>query len=194
MTSIHKSFLVSLAAFLGISVVFQIINLALTDAISTLTDDPVYIVVMLFEGIVNSVFFGVAGVFQGAAQIFNALEAGGDLAGPLGTLCLNLGFVLAPLIAAVIAGLLAESKVDAFFGWLLTIIVCWLVWTIFYVVDVGVAATEYESTAQSLTLIFLGSLTSVGLIWAILLMLSSSLITCFSYGVLSLAARKETFY
>lgn len=194
MTSIHKSFLVSLAAFVGISAVFQIIYLALTDSFSLITDDPLYVVVILFQGITKSVFLGIGGLFQSGLSILNTLETGGDLVAALGGLVLNIGFVLAPVIAAIVAGLLAESKVDAFFGWLLTIIICWTVWTIFYAINLGAAASNYQSIAETIVIYLILGFVTLDLLWAILIMLSASLITVFSYGVLALTAQRETFY
>jgi hypothetical protein len=191
MTTIHKSFLVSLAAFLGINIIFQLIGAALTGGFETLGNDPFIIVAWLFQGIVENLASAIGGILLASFDLIS----GGDVGNAAGQLLLVIGFLLAPVIATILAGYVAESKVDALGGWFLTIVLCSIVWTIFYVVDLGGVALEFGNAGKNLGSVYLGiepeALTAL---WQILLVGIGSLVTVFSYGFLALAAQREAFY
>lgn len=191
MTSIHKSFLVSLAAFLGISIIFQLISAALTGGFGTLASDPFLIVAWLFQGIVENLASAIGGILVAG---FN-LISGGDVLTALGNLLVIIGFLSAPVIATILAGIVAESKVDALGGWFLTIVICLIVWSIFYIVDLGSAALGYGNAAKNLASVYLGTEPeALTALWQIISVSIGSLITVFSYGFLALAAQREAFY
>lgn len=202
MTSIHKSFLVSLAAFLGISIIMQVISEAVAGTLMDIADDPFSVVAWLFQGILYNFFFATAGLSSSIFSLVDAVGTGGDIMLGLSGMVSGLGFFLAPLIAAILAGVMADSKVDAFFGWLLTLIVSWLVWSIFFIigdlelVDVGSAYSVYYSNASIYGSFFLGSFTLTDpAFWIfMILMLCVTLVTSVSWGVFPLTMQKETFY
>lgn len=191
MTTIHKSFLVSLAAFLGINVIFQLIGAALTGGFETLGSDPFIIVAWLFQGIVEN----LASVIGGLLLAGFGLISGGDFITTMAQLLVILGFLLAPVIATILAGYVAESKTDALGGWFLTIVICLIVWTIFYVVDLGAAALGFGNAGKNLGSVYLNTdPTALTALWQIILVGIGSLVTVFSYGFLALAAQREAFY
>lgn len=202
MTSVHKSFLVSLAAFLGVSIIFQVISDAIAGTLTDIGNDPFIIVVWLFQGIVYNLFRAISAFSTSIFGLIDGLGAGSDLAPLLATLVGSIGIILAPIIAAILAGVLAESKMDAFGGWLLTLVVCWLVFSIFYILgdlgiiaDLGTAGTTYLGWAGSLHTSLVGISVSDAALWyLVIIMLCGTLITTVSWGMLPLAARKETFY
>lgn len=186
MTTIHKSFLVSLAAFVGISAVFQVINAALSNTLSAVASDPFIIVAWLFQGVAYNI---VSSVTSLGASI-SGLIAGAPVALP--SFIFALGIFLAPLAGAILAGFVAESKIDAFGGWILALVVCWLVYSIFFIV--GTVTSSFQSfvnTASSL----IGIVPSAYPLWyALPITAGWTVLTAVSWGMIPLAAQRETFY
>ncbi|MFW9877987.1 MAG: hypothetical protein ACFFG0_33305 [Candidatus Thorarchaeota archaeon] len=109
-----KSFLLSLTAFVGLNFIVSILYFALDPGIDMLMDNiqnaPLMIIYYLF-GAVTSVPFNN---FDWAIvqPLFNEDTS---------FLILSLGYLVAPIIAAILAGRFAESKFQSFAGWLLTV-------------------------------------------------------------------------
>lgn len=202
MTSIHKSFLVSLAAFLGINIIFQVISSAVAGTLADIGDDPFIIVAWLFQGIIYNLFRAIGTFSTSIFSLIDGLGAGTSLEPLLANLVGSMGILLAPIIAAILAGVLAETKIDAFGGWLLTLIVCWLIFSIFYILgdleviaNLGTAGLTYLGGASTLHTSLVGISVSDPALWyLVIIMLCGTLITTVSWGMLPLAARKETFY
>ncbi len=201
MASILKSFLVSLAAFIGISAVFGILQMVLEGTIADIASDPFSIIVLLFHAITKSLFIAVYTLSQSVIGLVEILTSAGDIVAGFSSLLGALGIFLAPLVAAFLAGKLAESKGAAIGGFILALVVSWLVWSIFYILgdlgilSVGSAATSYSSEALYLNIFLTGSyVSSVDFWYAMIIMIAGTLITAFSWGFLALAAQKESFY
>jgi len=112
-----KAFLLSLAAFVGLNFIFTILYYLLSpvgfDALlSTIKADPLMILYYLFGSIVSIPFNNL-----------NWLVIDPLLINNMDNLLLGLGYLIAPLVAAILAGHFGESKLQCFSGWLLTAII-----------------------------------------------------------------------
>ena len=116
-----KTFSLSLVAFIGLNFVFSILYFALGPGFDTLFDRfdpdsgeyaPLMIIYYLFGSIVSAPYINMNWAIT--QPLFNEF---------MDFLVLGLGFIAAPLIAAILAGKFAESKLQGFAGWLLTAIV-----------------------------------------------------------------------
>jgi hypothetical protein len=116
-----KTFSLSLVAFVGLNFIFSILYLALGPGFDELfnrfdPDSPEYaplmIIYYLFGSIVSAPYINFNWVI--VEPLFNEI---------MDYLILGLGFIATPLIAAILAGVFAESKLQGFAGWLLTSII-----------------------------------------------------------------------
>ncbi|MFX0027744.1 MAG: hypothetical protein ACFE8B_00920 [Candidatus Hermodarchaeota archaeon] len=116
-----KTFSLSLVAFIGLNFIFSILYLALGPGFDELfnrfdPDSPDYAPLMmiyyLFGSIINAPYMNLNWVIT--QPLFNDMTD---------YLILGIGFIVAPLIAAILAGKFAESKLQGFAGWLLTVII-----------------------------------------------------------------------
>ena len=111
-----KSFLLSLVAFIGLNFIVSILYFALDVGFDTLMDNiqnaPLMIIYYLFGSVTsvpsNNMDWAIV------QPLFNEDNT---------FLILSLGYLVAPIIAAILAGKFAESKFQGFAGWLLTVIV-----------------------------------------------------------------------
>ena len=123
-----KTFSLSLVAFIGLNFIFSILNIALGpgfdglyngfDELFNIFDPdsseyaPLMIIYYLFGSIVSAPYINLNWVI--VEPLFNEI---------MDFLILGLGFIAAPLIAAILAGKFAESKFQGFAGWMLSAIV-----------------------------------------------------------------------
>jgi hypothetical protein len=111
-----KSFLLSLVAFVGLNFIFTILYYILGSGFNALINEiqiaPLMIIYYLF-GSIASVPSGILN-WVIVDPLFNSTMT---------FLVMGLGFLIAPLIAAILAGRLAESKSQGFLGWLLTVVI-----------------------------------------------------------------------
>ncbi len=110
MASIHKSYLISLAAFFGINITFGLIYTTLTYGFEEF--NPLSIIGLL----VQSIFF------LPSYLITNIIGSGGNL----GLILLAIGAIVACVIAAVLSGYFGESKGACFGGWGLTVLTAYI--------------------------------------------------------------------
>lgn len=116
---IGKSFLISLVAFVGLNFVFTILYYALEPVlgfevlINEIQNAPLMIVYYLFGSIASIPSSMLNWIIVDPLLSYTALTY----------LIMGLGFIVAPLIAAILAGRLGEGKYQGFVGWLLTVIV-----------------------------------------------------------------------
>lgn len=111
-----KSFLLSLVAYIGLNFIVSILYFALDAGFDTLMDNiqnaPLMIIYYLFGSVTsvpsNNLDWAIV------QPLFNEDNT---------FLILSLGYLVAPIIAAILAGKFAESKFQDFAGWLLTVIV-----------------------------------------------------------------------
>jgi hypothetical protein len=112
-----KAFLLSILAFVGLNFTFTIIHFALIplgleELFTTIQNDPLMILFYLFGPIICSPSF-----------IFNWVITQPILLDDMSYLVLGLGYLIAPIIAAILAGRLGENKGQSFGGWLLTVVI-----------------------------------------------------------------------
>ncbi|MFX0042541.1 MAG: hypothetical protein ACFE8L_06485 [Candidatus Hodarchaeota archaeon] len=132
--SFAKSFGLSLLIFIGLNVVFFFIGTALIDGgldlfFTNLEDELSVILEPLFGPIYS---------LMGPESILNRVLTVSDL--ELGDIVLMIGYVVAPLIAAIMAGVFAENKIEALLGWFLAVMVgavFVLSWRVYVLSDMG---------------------------------------------------------
>ncbi len=113
-----KSFLLSLVAFIGLNFVFTILYYLLGAGFNALINEiqtaPLMIIYYLFGSIASV-----------PSNILNWVIVDPLFNPPLimSNLLMGIGFLIAPLIAAILAGKFAESKLQGFAGWLLTVVI-----------------------------------------------------------------------
>ena len=116
-----KSFLLSLVAFVGLNFIFTIlyflIDVGQPDAgfdvlMEQIQDAPLMIIYYLFGSVTSVPSNNLDwAIFQ---PLFNEESI---------YLIFSLGYLVAPIIAAILAGKFAESKFQGFAGWMLTVVV-----------------------------------------------------------------------
>jgi len=106
-----KAFLLSLAAYVGINFLFLIISSLISDTLdilfSVLETAPLMILYYLFGPITTLPSRSLILIVNFDPFVLSILIRG-------------IGFLIAPLIAAILSGSFGESKAEAFGGWLLT--------------------------------------------------------------------------
>jgi hypothetical protein len=112
-----KSFLFCILAFVGLNFVFTIIYYALIPMgfetlFTSIQSNPIMILYYLFGSIISTPFI-----------IFNWTIAQPILIGDMSDLILGLGYLVSPIIAAILAGRFGENKGQSFSGWLLTAVI-----------------------------------------------------------------------
>ncbi len=110
-----KAFLLSLAAYVGINFLFVIISSLINDTFDVLfsifESGPNYAPMMILHYFFGSITIPPS---SSIASIVNFEDF------ELSILVSGIGYLIAPLIAAILSGIFGESKVEAFGGWLLT--------------------------------------------------------------------------
>jgi len=113
-----KAFLLSIAAFVGLNFIFTIIYHAIQPLgfdvlFNTIQSAPLMILYYLFGSILSipSIIFNwtIVSPLLGAFNLPN--------------LILGIGYLAAPIVAAILAGRFGESKGQCFGGWLLTAVI-----------------------------------------------------------------------
>ncbi|MFX0024331.1 MAG: hypothetical protein ACFE9S_18580 [Candidatus Hermodarchaeota archaeon] len=169
-----KAFLFSLIAFIGINFIITIIYYAFAGfnlLISEIQNYPLMILYYLFGSIISA-----------PSAIFNWTIAEPFLLNDMDMLIFGLGHLVAPLIAAILAGRFGDGKGQSFGGWLLTAVIS--------TAAVIIAAWLSPYTAGTLMTTYLWPSTNVILVLAII----SCLINIFFYGFFSLLLSKEEYY
>ncbi|MFX1379045.1 MAG: hypothetical protein ACFFA4_08105 [Promethearchaeota archaeon] len=169
-----KAFLFSILTFVGLNFIFTIIYYAIGigfDALFTiLQTSPLMILYYLFGSIIST-----------PSIIFNWTIAQPFLHSNMNYLILGIGYLVAPLIAAILAGRFGESKIKSFGGWLLT-----------SVISTGsvIIGAWLSPFSQSNLFVMYGWVPDDILVLAII----SCLINIFFYGFFALLLTKEEYY
>ena len=170
-----KAFLLSIAAFVGLNFIFTIIYYALGTGFDTMFGTiqtaPLIILYYLFGSIFSTPYLILSNT------IFQPLLIGFDLANFL----MWLGFLIAPIIAAILAGRFSESKGESFGAWTLTAAIS--------TVCVIIAAFLSPTTEGVLTTLY-GLLSEQLIIFAII----SLVINIVFYGFFALLLSKIEYY
>jgi len=170
-----KAFLLSLVAFVGLNFIFTILNFVIFTGFDTLMTQiqnaPLMIIYYLFGSIasVPSTNMEMAIV---APLIYSNID-------PLLT---GLGYLLAPIIAGILAGRFAESKLQGFMGWLLTAVIS----TVAMIIGVFLSLT-LETTLTS-------TYGWIGFDVILIYLLISCLVNIIGYGFFALLASKTEYY
>ncbi|MDX1797567.1 MAG: hypothetical protein R3255_02855 [Candidatus Lokiarchaeia archaeon] len=168
-----KAFLISLIAFVGINFIFTIIYYAFigfAQLINDIQSDPIMILYYLFGSIIST-----------PSTILNWTIAEPFLSQNMDMLILGLGHLVAPLIAAILAGRFGESKSQSFGGWLLAAVIS--------TASVIIAAWLNPATANKLNTIYVWPLNDV-----LVLAIISCLVNIVFYGFFALLLSKEEYY
>jgi hypothetical protein len=175
-----KTFSLSLVAFIGLNFIFSILYLALGPGFDELfnrfdPDSPDYaplmIIYYLFGSIVSAPYINLNWVI--VQPLFNEI---------MDFLIMGLGFIAAPLIAALLAGKFAESKYQGFAGWLLAAIVSTAA------VIIGVFLSSMFETELTTTYGW------VGFEVILISLINSCVINIVFYGFFSLILAKTEYY
>ncbi len=114
--SFGKSFGISIALFIGLSFAFTILIELVNGTIGA------FFGTILNLTVLGSALFGPIAMLPGSVWLglINIFISGPIL---LGTILLYAGYIVAPLLAAILAGNFADSKGEAFGSWFLTTII-----------------------------------------------------------------------
>lgn len=171
-----KAFLLSIAAFVGLNFIFTIIYYALGPGFDVLFNNiqlyPLIILYYLFGSIIST-----------PSIIFNYIIFQPILGGfVLESFLFWLGYLITPIIAAILAGRFGESKIQCFGAWTLTAVIS----------TVSVIIATLLSNFTQTTLLNLYFLTSFNelLIFAII----SCVINILFYGFFALLLSKIEYY
>ena len=141
-----KSFLLSLVAYVGINflflIIYNLINNTLDTLFSVLQAAPLMILYYLFGPITILPSSSIALIVN-----FTPFE--------LSLLIRGIGFLIAPLIAAIISGRFGESKAEAFGGWLLTAAISagMIILAFFFSPTVETMLSIFYSTSSQITIL-----------------------------------------
>jgi hypothetical protein len=183
---VGKSFLLSLVAFVGLNFIFTIlyflIDLGQPDAgfdtlITAISNTPFMIVFYLFGSVTSIPSQNLNTVI--VQPLFPPIE--------IMYLMRGIGFIVAPLIAAILAGKFAESKTQGFAGWLLTVIVSAATTIAIVFIEDILGFTAFHNTLLSLYGWF-------GFEMILIFVLISAVINIIFYGFFALLTSKTEYY
>ncbi|MFX1347495.1 MAG: hypothetical protein ACFE92_02365 [Promethearchaeota archaeon] len=171
-----KAFLLSIAAFVGLNFIFTIIYYAIGPGFDVLFNDiqdyPLLILYYLFGSIISTPYIILNYIVFQPIFVSFILE----------NFLLWIGYLIAPIIAAILAGRFGESKIECLGAWLLT--------TGISTISVIIAALLSPTTqARLLTKYFLTSFNEL-IIFAII----SCVINMLFYGFFALLLSKIEYY
>ncbi|MFW9785198.1 MAG: hypothetical protein ACFFFB_23160 [Candidatus Heimdallarchaeota archaeon] len=175
-----KSFILSLVAFVGLNFVFTILYYSLGPGfdflMSEIQNAPMMIIYYLFGSIASV-----------PSNILNWVIVDPFFNSTMTYLIMGLGFLIAPLIAAILAGKFAESKFQGFSGWLLTSIIS----TVAMIIGTipGLSGT-FVGTIE--TLYFGG--TPTGFEVMLITLIISCVVNIVFYGFFALLVSKTEYY
>jgi len=181
-----KAFLLSLAAFVGLNLIFIILNYAFigfNEFIDVISRAPLMILYFLFGSITVTPFISLNRAIPG-----DLLETSLSIQT---NIILGFGFIIAPLLAAILAGRFGESKIQSFGGWALTAIIG----TILTIVGGSLSETFRTTLAESYGWSSsVQELSSDLLIRIIILISLSGLISIIFNGFFALLLTREEYY
>lgn len=139
--SFIKTFGISLAAFIGLNVVFFLIGHLLAGDLGlyfqSIAASPENILDMILGPIPGLWFPSSLISFVGFWILGMPLEAA--------EIILFIGIIVAPLVAAILSGRFGETKIEAFGGWFTTVMISALVVMIWGLVDAIIASASFSA-------------------------------------------------
>ena len=129
--SFIKTFGISFIVFIGLNIVFFLIGYLIIGTLDSyfqsLAASPSNILLLIFNPIA-SLQFPMTLLSQVGLWI-------GGFPFEVGALILFIGYIIAPLAAAILSGRFGENKIEAFGGWFAAVMISALVITILSVID-----------------------------------------------------------
>ncbi|KKM70986.1 hypothetical protein LCGC14_1435170 [marine sediment metagenome] len=170
-----KAFLLSLVAFVGLNFIFSILYFVIFAGFDTLMTEiqnaPLMIIYYLFGSITS-----VPSTNMEMAIVQPLIYSN------MTPLIKGLGYLLAPIIAGILAGKFAESKLQGLLGWLLTAVVS----------TVAIIVGVFFSPTIELTLTL--AYGWVGFNVILIYLLISCIVNIIGYGFFALLASKTEYY
>ncbi|MFX1455324.1 MAG: hypothetical protein ACFFDB_08090 [Promethearchaeota archaeon] len=180
-----KTFVLSLVAFVGLNFIFSILYLALGPGFGLLLDrfnpsSPDYAPLMLLYYFFGSVA-ALPSVILNWVLILPILPPN-----DISLLVIGLGFLIAPLIAAILAGKFAESKLQGFAGWSLTVILS--------TVAVLIGLFLSPAVENTITLLYPQPVLPLSFEAVLIYVVISCVINIVFYGFFALLVSKTEYY
>ena len=172
-TNFIKTFLVTLAIYLGLNAVFVVISAFLFPGIPL--DDILFLVSTLFSSIIQTPESALIG--------FGTLHLAPDLMMMFADLFSILIIIVPPLVAAIVGARLGDSGKVAFLAWFLTSIISCVVFLLLAFFAPGISPT-LGTLWPSVVLTF-------GIFGAILFFVVPGLVNGFFYGCISFLASRD---
>ncbi|MFW9895934.1 MAG: hypothetical protein ACFFD7_09050 [Candidatus Thorarchaeota archaeon] len=175
-----KCFLLSMVAFVGLNFIFTLLYYSLGLGFDTLMTEiqtaPLMILYYLF-GAIASV----------PSNIFEWVITDPLLGADITNLIMGLGFIIAPLIAAILGGKVAESKFQGFLGWILTVIISTVA------VIIGIIPGFSGTFTTRIADLYFGGIPP-GFEIMVLSLIISGVINIIFYGFFALLVSKTEYY
>jgi len=167
-----KTFIISLAIYLGLNTVFTLI--AVFTVVGFPTTDIMLIITMIFAPIFT--FPGAAWSTDGIIPLLTSIDFFTDF-------MLFLGLVLPPLVTVIVASFLGDNDKTVFGAWLLTA----LITSVVYAILLGIG----QLTSTSLALDWFAKVASYGELGTILVVFTSGIANGLFYGCVAYIITKE---
>ena len=178
-----KAFLLSLVAFVGLNFIFSILYFVIVVDFDTLMTQiqsaPLTIIYYLFGSIT-----GVPSTNMDWAIVQPLFNDNTDL------LLIGLGYLVAPIIAGILAGRFAESKLQGFLGWLLTAVIS----TVAIIIGVFLSPTLETALGGIPALEGIPAYGWIGFDVILIYLLISLIVNIIGYGFFALLASKTEYY
>lgn len=177
-----KTFLITLAIYFGLNVLFAIIYVYTNPILAALPDAGILIVAMMFGPIATAP--NVAWVDQGIISLIHSFQ-GGD---PLMATLMFLYYVLPAVLAVIVGGIISDSTTIAFLSWFLTAILG----TVVYTIIMGVVGSDPLVSPSLYGGVYIFLVFSYGPTDLYIAMIFFGLLNAFLYGCISfLVTRKK---
>jgi len=168
--SFVKAFGFSLIAFIGLNIVFFLIGYGIQGLLGSyfaaVASSPSLITLMILGPIASSQFPALL-ISQVTAWVMGFPIVFADV-------FLFIGFIVSPLVAAILSGRFGEKKTEAFGGWFTTVMIISLIVMIWTAIEISLLSVPAEI-----------------IIAQILLIIGLGLTYGFGYGCISLLIAKE---
>jgi hypothetical protein len=167
-----KTFLISLAIYLGLNTVFTLV--AVFTVVGFPTTDIILIITMIFAPIFT--FPGAAWSTEGIIPLLTSTDFLTDF-------MLFLGLVIPPLVTVIVASFLGDNNKTVFGAWLLTALITCVVYSI--LLGIGQLSSAY------LAIDWFGKVASYGELGTILVVFTAGIANGLFYGCVAYIITKE---
>ena len=167
-----KTFIISLAIYLGLNTVFTLV--AVFTVVGFPTTDIMLIITMIFAPIFT--FPGAAWSTEGIIPLLTSTDFFTDF-------MLFLGLVIPPLVTVIVASFLGDNSKTVFGAWLLTALITCVVYSI--LLGIG------QLTSAYLAIDWFGKVASYGELGTILVVFTAGIANGLFYGCVAYIITKE---